>query len=119
MQTGGEAARNAGIAGRLLMPLHDVDGEVRNAQIIAADGTKLHLSAAQKMGTFHLLGELWAGTPVIAAKGCVTEATFHGVTGTLGCSGSDPRFSPSSLKMAKTPRRIETGTRSSASAHKA
>ncbi len=84
------------------MPLHDVDGEVRNAQIIAADGTKLHLSAVQKMGTFHLLGKLWAGTPVIAAKGCVIEATFHRVTGTLGCSGSDPRVSPSSSKMAKT-----------------
>jgi len=73
--------RNASIAGRLLVPLHDVDGEVRNVQTIAADGTKLYLAGAQKMGTFHLLGELRPGTPVIIAEGYATGATVHRATG--------------------------------------
>jgi phage/plasmid primase-like uncharacterized protein len=73
--------RNASIAGRLLVPLHDVDGEVRNVQTIAADGTKLYLGGAQKMGTFHLLGELRAGSPVIVAEGYATGATVHRATG--------------------------------------
>lgn len=73
--------RNVSIASRLLVPLHDVDGEVRNVQTIAADGTKLYLGGAQKMGTFHLLGELRAGAPVIVAEGYATGATVHRATG--------------------------------------
>ncbi len=73
--------RNASIAGRLLVPLHDVHGEVRNVQTIAADGTKLYLGGAQKMGTFHLLGELRPGAPVIVAEGYATGATVHRATG--------------------------------------
>jgi len=73
--------RNASIAGRLLVPLHDVHGEVRNVQTIAANGTKLYLGGAQKMGTFHLLGELRAGSPVIVAEGYATGATVHRATG--------------------------------------
>jgi phage/plasmid primase-like uncharacterized protein len=81
VQTAKGATRNVSIAGRLLVPLHDVDGEVRNVQTIAADGTKLYLSGAQKMGTFHLLGELRAGAPVIVAEGYATGATIHRATG--------------------------------------
>jgi len=73
--------RNVSIAGRLLVPLHDVHGEVRNVQTIAADGTKLYLAGAQKAGTFHLLGELRAGTPVIVVEGYATGATVHRATG--------------------------------------
>ncbi len=76
-----KGTRNVSIAGRLLVPLHDVDGEVRNVQTIAANGTKLYLGGAQKMGTFHLLGELRAGTPVIVAEGYATGATVHQATG--------------------------------------
>ena len=73
--------RNVSVAGRLLVPLHDVDGEVRNVQTIAADGIKLYLAGAQKMGTFHLLGELRGGTPVIVAEGYATGATVRRATG--------------------------------------
>ena len=78
--TASGATRNASIAGRLLVPLRDVDGEVRNVQTIAADGTKLYLGGAQKMGTFHLLGELRPGEPVLVAEGYATGATVHRAT---------------------------------------
>jgi len=81
VQTAKGATRNVSIAGRLLVPLHDADGEVRNVQTIAADGTKLYLGGAQKMGTFHLLGELRPGAPVIVAEGYATGATVHRATG--------------------------------------
>ncbi len=81
VQTAKGTTRNVSIAGRLLVPLHDADGEVRNVQTIAADGTKLYLSGAQKMGTFHLLGELRPGAPVIVAEGYATGATVHRATG--------------------------------------
>lgn len=81
VQAVGGAAREVSIAGRLLVPLRDVNGEVRNVQTIAADGTKLYLGGAQKMGTFHLLGELRDGAPVIVAEGYATGATVHRATG--------------------------------------
>lgn len=81
VQTAKGAIRNVSIAGRLLIPLQDVDGEVRNVQTIAVDGTKLFLGGAQKLGTFHLLGELRAGTPVIISEGYATGATVHRATG--------------------------------------
>ncbi len=58
-------------------------GNVADAatQTIAADGTKLYLAGAQKAGTFHLLGELRPGTPVIVAEGYATGATVHRATG--------------------------------------
>ncbi len=73
--------RNVSIAGRLLVPLHDVHGEVRNVQTIAADGTKLYLGGAQKTGTFHLLGEMRSGSPVLVVEGYATGATVHRATG--------------------------------------
>ncbi len=81
VQIAGGTTRNASISGRLLVPLHDVHGEVRNVQTIAEDGTKLYLGGAQKMGTFHLLGELRPGKPVIVAEGYATGATVHRATG--------------------------------------
>jgi len=81
VQTAKGTTRKVSIAGRLLVPLRDVDGEVRNVQTIAADGTKLYLGGAQKLGTFHLLGELRPGAPVIVAEGYATGATVHRATG--------------------------------------
>jgi conjugative relaxase-like TrwC/TraI family protein len=67
--------------GNLLVPLRDIDGELRNVQTIAADGTKLYLAGAQKMGTFHLLGDLRPGAPVAIAEGYATGASVHQATG--------------------------------------
>jgi phage/plasmid primase-like uncharacterized protein len=67
--------------GRLLIPLRNIDGEIRNVQTIMPDGTKLYLAGAQKMGTFHLLGELRPGEPVGIAEGYATGASPHRATG--------------------------------------
>jgi conjugative relaxase-like TrwC/TraI family protein len=67
--------------GRLLVPLRDIDGELRNVQTIAEDGTKLYLAGARKMGAFHLLGDLKPGEPVAIAEGYATAATVHRATG--------------------------------------
>jgi phage/plasmid primase-like uncharacterized protein len=76
------ATRQIDIAGRLLVPLRNADGEIRNVQTIAPDGTKLYLKGAQKIGTFHLLGDLRPGEPVAIAEGYATAATVHRATGT-------------------------------------
>jgi conjugative relaxase-like TrwC/TraI family protein len=67
--------------GQLLVPLRDIDGELRNVQTIAEDGTKLYLAGARKMGAFHLLGDLRPGEPVAIAEGYATAATVHRSTG--------------------------------------
>jgi conjugative relaxase-like TrwC/TraI family protein len=67
--------------GSLLVPLRNIDGEIRNVQTIAADGTKLYLAGAQKMGTYHMLGEPRPGEPVAVAEGYATAASVHRVTG--------------------------------------
>jgi phage/plasmid primase-like uncharacterized protein len=66
--------------GRLLIPLRNIEGEIRNVQTIDAGGGKLFLPGAQKMGTFHLLGELRQGKPVGIAEGYATAATVHRAT---------------------------------------
>jgi phage/plasmid primase-like uncharacterized protein len=65
------------VTGRLLVPLRNADGEIRNVQIIAADGTKLYLQGAQKIGTFHILGRWTPGEAVGIAEGYATAATGH------------------------------------------
>ena len=65
------------VTGRLLVPLRDAEGEIRNVQVIAADGTKLYLQGAQKIGTFHILGHWTPGKPVGVAEGYATAATGH------------------------------------------
>ena len=72
--------REHSIAGRLLVPLRNADGEIRNVQVIAADGTKLYLQGAQKIGTFHILGHWTPGEPVGVAEGYATAATGHRAT---------------------------------------
>jgi phage/plasmid primase-like uncharacterized protein len=67
--------------GNLLVPLRDINGALRNVQTITADGTKLYLAGAQKMGSFHLLGDLEPGRPVAIAEGYATAATVHQALG--------------------------------------
>nr|WP_294516040.1 MobF family relaxase [uncultured Rhodopila sp.] len=67
--------------GNLLVPLRTAGGELRNVQTIAAGGGKLYLAGAQKLETFHLLGELRPGEPVAIAEGYATAASVHRATG--------------------------------------
>ncbi len=73
--------RQVGIAGRLLVPLRDISGRIRNVQVIAAQGGKLYLAGAQKAGTLHMLGALRPGAPVIVAGSYATAATIYRATG--------------------------------------
>ncbi len=73
--------QQVGVAGRLLVPLRDISGRIRNVQIIAAQGGKLYLAGAQRAGTFHKLGALRPGAPVIVARSYATAAAIHRATG--------------------------------------
>ena len=73
--------REHSIANRLLVPLRNANGEIRNVQVIAADGTKLYLQGAQKIGTFHILGHWTPGQPIGVAEGYATAATGHRAMG--------------------------------------
>jgi len=73
--------RQVGVAGRLLVPLRDISGRIRNVQIIAVQGGKLYLAGAQRAGTFHMLGALRPGAPVIVARSYATAAAIHRATG--------------------------------------
>jgi conjugative relaxase-like TrwC/TraI family protein len=68
--------------GRLLIPLRNAEGAIRNVQTIDADGGELFLPGAQKMGTFHMLGDMEPGKPVGIAEDYATSATVYRATGT-------------------------------------
>jgi phage/plasmid primase-like uncharacterized protein len=67
--------------GDLVLPLQNADGRVRSYQTIAADGGKLYLKDAQKIGVFAPLGPLVDGKPVIVAEGLATAGTVREATG--------------------------------------
>jgi phage/plasmid primase-like uncharacterized protein len=69
--------RESSLTGRLLVPLRNAEGEIRNVQVIAGDGTKLYLPGAQKIGTFHILGRWTPGEAIGIAEGYATAATGH------------------------------------------
>ena len=73
--------RRYAIEGRLLVPLRNMDGQVRNVQTIAADGAKMYLAGAEKAGMFHLLGETRPGGAVVVAEGLATAKTVHRALG--------------------------------------
>ena len=80
VQTTEGGTRPVGIAGRLLVPLRDISGRIRNVQTITSNGGKHYLGGAQKTGTFHMLGTLRPGVPVIIATGYAAAATIHRAT---------------------------------------
>lgn len=64
--------------GRLLLPLHDIDGRTLNTQTISPDGgTKLYLPDAQKIGVHHLMGRLDPARSLVLAEGFATAATVR------------------------------------------
>ena len=76
------AVGRVSVAGRLLMPLRDIEGALCNVQTISEDGRKLFLGGAQKLGTFHLIGgPVKADRPLWIAEGFATGATIHEATG--------------------------------------
>jgi putative DNA primase/helicase len=67
--------------GRVLVPLRDEGGELRNVQTINASGEKRFLPGGPKSGLWH-----WCGTPtgaavLMVAEGYATAASVHEATG--------------------------------------
>lgn len=64
---------------KLVIPMHDARGDVKNYQTISQDGKKLFLKGAQKLGTFYQIGQI--KDRVYIAEGYATAATIHEITG--------------------------------------
>jgi putative DNA primase/helicase len=66
----------------LIIPLYNIDGELRSYQRIPADPNKPKLFAddAQTKGCFYFIGQDWTG-PTYIAEGYATAATIHELTG--------------------------------------
>lgn len=68
-------------AGRLLVPMHDADGQIWSMQTITPAGEKLYEKGARKQGMHALLGELAHGVPLLIAEGFATGAMLRELTG--------------------------------------
>lgn len=67
--------------GCLVVPLCEVDGVIRNLQIIYSGGKKSFLKHGPKSGLSFLIGEIAPATPVVFAEGFATAASVHMATG--------------------------------------
>lgn len=66
----------------LVIPLRNIDGELRSLQYIKPDGTKNLKKDAEKTGNFFVVGgELSPQRPVLYAEGYATAASLHLATG--------------------------------------
>jgi phage/plasmid primase-like uncharacterized protein len=68
-------------AGRLLVPMHDADGQIWSMQTITATGKKRYEKGGRKHGMHALLGELGPGVPLMITEGFATGATLRELTG--------------------------------------
>jgi len=67
--------------GRLLVPMHDADGQIWSMQTITPAGEKLYEKGGRKQGMHALLGELAPGAPLLIAEGFATGAMLRELTG--------------------------------------
>ena len=67
--------------GDLLIPMQDIHGKVWSTQTINDYGRKSFQPEGRLLGTYHLIGELAADTPLLIAEGYATAATVHAATG--------------------------------------
>lgn len=72
------------IDGNLIVPLRNIDGELRGFQAIAPDGQKAFATGIEKKGNFHLIGaegkDLSQGE-IVLCEGYATGASLHMTTG--------------------------------------
>ena len=73
--------------GGLIVPIHNIDGQLQSLQFIAADGAKRMLAGGRKTGGMHvidprgLLADKGSAAPLLVAEGYATAATLHETTG--------------------------------------
>ena len=69
-------------AGRLIVPLRDVDGVLHTVEFIAEDGSKQYLPGGAKAGHFCLIGgPLDATETILICEGWATSASVHEASG--------------------------------------
>jgi putative DNA primase/helicase len=68
-------------AGRLLVPVQDVDGRMWSVQKIGRDGFKSFQEGGKIEGGHFVIGEVLHPGPVLIAEGYATAATLHEMTG--------------------------------------
>ena len=69
--------REAG--GRLVIPMHDRDGQIHSVEFIDAAGVKMFLQGGRKVGCWYGLGEV--NGVICVAEGYATAASIHEATG--------------------------------------
>ncbi len=65
----------------LLVPVYDLDGNVRTLQFISPDGSKRFLKGGAKHGHFFFISEIEDGEPLAIAEGLATGLSVHEATG--------------------------------------
>ncbi len=67
--------------GQLIIPLHNIEGEIRGVQFINQDGSKHFLSGIEKKGNFTLLSDdAKDATKLLVCEGFATGASLHEAT---------------------------------------
>lgn len=68
--------------GNLVVPLRNLQGDIRSVEYISPDGKKTLKKDAEKKGSFFVVGgELQPGEPVLYAEGYATAASVHQACG--------------------------------------
>ncbi|MFK7866398.1 MAG: zincin-like metallopeptidase domain-containing protein [Alphaproteobacteria bacterium] len=67
--------------GKLIVPLTDKTGKLKNVQLIDQAGDKRFLKGGEKVGNFHMIGAVKKDQPLLIAEGYATAATLHETTG--------------------------------------
>lgn len=68
-------------AGAVLVPMQNLQGELRNVQTIKPDGTKRYLPGGQKSGLLHWLGNPEGAAALLLCEGAATAASLFEATG--------------------------------------
>jgi phage/plasmid primase-like uncharacterized protein len=74
--------RKTSVAGRLIVPMRDIDGRLMNIQTIDSDGTKRFLQGGRVEGMHAIVGgELGPNDPIIISEGYATASTVSRAAG--------------------------------------
>ena len=65
----------------LLVPVQNINGEIRNIQTIYPDCSKYFLKGGEITGNFALCGQLFSTPKLFICEGYATAATIHDITG--------------------------------------
>lgn len=71
----------ADAVGRLLITIHDLDGNLKSLQRIDAAGDKKYLYGTDRNQTCHVIGDLEGATAIVVVEGYATGATTFEPTG--------------------------------------